>query len=938
MARRRRRRTRRRRRRNSFFPLVLRVIAIVLIGSVIYYLMGGFGSRSAITDNVATTIGDTTAQVGNAAKATLTNSKDVLVSAASTGAKSVADSAQAAKQTVAEAAAVAKSAVSGDVARVSAKADSVVNLLTFGRNPANAQPAAINRNTTAAANVSTGGESFIQPRTQARTRQQQGPSANQIFNSMMTAYANAETYSDNGQIHLDYRQQGLAKREVMKFSTAWDAKRGACRAELFESKVICDGALLTCYIYDVDTKNFGRQQLVIPVSGNRQPPIGKLISDDIARSFVTGSQDFPVRNSQRPIGDVLLPPALALLSGDVKSSWLNPSSTKIRFEDSDVDGVDCYCIGSGVRSESKLYIDKATALIRRVDYPQQLLVENLLMRSDVKEIALYATFADAQMNRSLVGKDFTVKAQPNARTVSKFVELPQALPSDYLGKTIRNIELIDRNGDPFNVDNLRGQITTVAWIGNELWIPLVDQLSQIKRSGYQEFQFGVAYPAALLSPASNEVPRPVDDLRAKERLGVPLLLDTGAAAETLQLNELPVLLVFDQNGKVQFVRSMKDRQWGDELKTVLGRLANNEDIAQEMLDGYLTHLDDYDAALQRVSADQLLAGHSVAVAEPVARRTPIRDTKIKLTPNKKWSQDSFERPGNILVVPERILGDVRFAIFDGFQTLNLIDDRGEVLQREKLDIPQEQGVSLIRLGGGGRGVFAVFEKRGSQVHFFDRNLQKITSFPKATERHNGILDCSPIGEDGKFLLSFNDDHGVYEFDPLTGRAEVFSKMVATKTAVFGSKVVGLVNGEVVDLDRGDVLVGNDSGDLTALNSVEGRGDQLVATVRSAADQWDAVSYSSDLSSRWSVPLNSQLFTNEVESISSVTTKSGETYWSFVDSGNSVCLISDRGTWLGDFEAESAIHGVALATRGDKVDLVVSTSDKVVCWALNYSAR
>ena len=952
MARRRRRRTttRRRRRRSSFFPLVLRVAAIVIIGCVIYYFTRSPAQRQEISSNIATKtgnittkIGDKAAQVGDATKATLTNSKDVLVSAASTGAKSVANSAQIATTKVADAAtgaaAVVKSGMTADVARVSSQADSVVKLLSFRRNSTNARPIGLRQNTTAAANVSTGGETFLQPRTQDRTRQQQkGPSANQIFNSMMTAYANAETYSDKGKIHLDYRQQGLAKREVMNFSTAWDARRGACRAELFESKVICDGDLLTCYIYDVDTKNFGRQQLVIPVEGSRKPPIGRLVSDDIARSFVTGSQDFPVRNPERGAANVLLPPALALLSGVAESPWLNRASTKVRLEDAQIGGADCYCIGSGVQSESKLYIDKRTSLIRQVEYPKQLLVRNLLSQPDVKEIKLYATFADAQIDRSLAGQDFTVKAQPGATTVRQFVELAQTLPSDYLGKTIRDIELIDRNGKPFNADKFRGQITTIAWIGHELWIPLVDQLSQLKRSGYQDFQFGVAYPQSMLSPKSTEVPRPVDDLQAKERLGIPLLLDSGAAAESLQLNEFPALLVFDQDGKVQFVRSMKDRQWSDELKTVLGRLAKNEDIAQEMLDGYLIHLDEYDAELQRVSADNLLAGNSVAAAEPSARRTPIRDTKVKLTPNKKWSQDSFDGPGNILVLPTGMFGDARLAIFDGFQTLNLIDDRGEVVAREKLDIPQDQGVSLIRVSGGNRGLLAVFEKRGSQVHFFDRNMDRITSFPKATEQHNGILDCSPIGQQDKFLLSFNDDHGIYEFDPLTGNAEVFAKAIAKKTAVFDRRLVGLVRGEVVDLDRGDVLVGNGSGDLTAMTTLDERDDYLVATVRSAANQWDAVSYSSDFKSRWSVPLKSQLFNNEVESISGVATKSGETYWAFVDSGNSVCLISDRGTWLGDFEAESAIHGVALVAQGDDVDLVVSTSDKVVCWALNYSAR
>ena len=232
----------------------------------------------------------------------------------------------------------------------------------------------------------------------------------------------------------------------------------------------------------------------------------------------------------------------------------------------------------------------------------------------------------------------------------------------------------------------------------------------------------------------------------------------------------------------------------------------------------------------------------------------------------------------------------------------------------------------------------MFEKRGKQVHFFDRNLERITSFPKADEAHTGISDCLPIGESGKFLLSFNDEHGVYEFDPSTGSAKAFAKTKASKTVVFNGQPIGLVNGEVLGLSRGDVLIGNTAGDLAAIATVDGQDDHLVSTVRTNADQWEAVSYDKDFKSRWSVPLTSQLFNNEVEPISGATTQAGETFWAVVDSGDAVCLISDRGTWLGDFKAESAIHGVALAVEGERLDLIVSTSDKVVCWALNYQAK
>lgn len=937
-----RRRRRRRRNRSSFLPLVFRVVAILLIGGVIYYVTRSPEKQQQIAENVVAKIGDKTAQVADAAKSALSDSKDVVNSSTATTAQLISNQADAVAGTNRFG-----SSVSSQGQNDAGKSGS--GFFNFNKNqtsPRSSQSTNLLQPTNAvAANI--------------RQSQLQGPTANQIFDSMIGVYANAKSYSDDGKIRLDYRKQGLPKREVMNFSTAWDRWQNSYRGELFETKVVANGKLLTCYIFDVDTKNFGRQQLVIPYSGspagrsgdgrvgvgsnnsnginngngNSEAPLGRLLEDDIARSFVSGSQDFPVENTRQGSNENLLPPAMALFSSDINPPWFEPTATKVRLDDEKIGSYDCYCIESGGSLKAKLYVDKSTSLIRQIEYPAELLDRRLLNSPDVEDVRLYATFANSEIDREISPHLFEVKTQPGATTVRRFVELAQTLPSDYLGKTIDQIELLDRNGRSFGVENLRGKITTMAWVGDEIWVPLVDQMIQMKRAGFTNFDFAVAYPSSMLSPASTDVPRPVEQLQVKERAGVTLLLDSGAASEQLQLNELPMLLVFDQNAKVQFVRSMKDDSWADELKVVLERLGGGEDVAPEMLNQYLEHLRDYDASLRQVSADSLLRSNATPPAAKVSvpNRKQVRDTKIQLTPNKKWSQDLFASPGNILVLPRGMFGESQFAIFDGFQTLNFLDDRGQVLQREKLDMPLDQGVSLIRLAQGADPMLAVFERRGSQVHFFDRSLQRVSSFPKLSEQHDGILDCLPIAS-GKFLLAFNDQHGVYQFDPSTGEAELYSDAIASHAVNLPSGAVGLVEGEVVDLKTGTVLVGNSIGSTAALGMA---GQRLVSTVRKSADRWEAVSYSSDFKSRWTVPLTSQLFDNQVESISGIVTDSGDRYWAFVDSGDAVCLISDRGTWLGDFKAESSIHGVALAVDGDDVDLVVSTSDKVVCWALNY---
>lgn len=922
-----RRRRRRRRNRSSFLPLVFRVVAILLIGGVIYYVTRSPEKQQQIAENVAAKIGEKTAGVADAAAVALADSKDVVNSATSTTAQLISNQASSITENVRPDTNNFNSANNAN----NQSQTSGSGFFNFNRSsapPSNQGNNAIEASNGIAANV--------------RPTPPQGPTADQIFDAMRAAYANAKSYSDDGKIRLDYRKQGLPKREVMNFSTAWNRWGGLFRSELFESKVVGDGKLLTCYIFDVDTKNFGRQQLVIPYESSAAgsnadggTPLEQLLADDIARSFVGGSQDFPIENPRRGSSEILLPPAMSMFSNAINSSWLDSAASKIRLEDEKVGSLDCYCIQTEGRNNAKLYVDKGNGLVRQIEYPPQLLDRRLLNSPDVEDVRLYATFENAAIDREASAELFEVTTQPGATTVRQFVELAQTLPSDYLGKTIDDIEFLDRNGRPYGVQNLRGNITTIAWIGDEVWVPLVDQISQLKRGGFSNFEFSVAYPSSMLSPASTtaEVPRPVESLRIKERSGVSLLLDSGSASDRLQLNEFPALLVFDQNAKVQFVRSMKDDRWGDELKVVLERLANGEDVATEMLNQYLQHLDDYDVSLRQVSADHLLLSNASArsAVGSSPRSKPIRDTKVKLTPNKKWSQDLFASPGNILVLPPGLFGASKFAIFDGFQTLNFLDDRGQVLKREKLDMPLDQGVSLIRLGQGTDPLLAVFERRGSQVHFFDRSLQRVSSFPKLTEQHEGVLDCLPV-DDGGFLLAFGGQHGVYQFDPLTGEAELYTDAVATHAVQLASRAIGLVDGEVVDLKSGTVLVGNAGGQTVTLGLA---GQRLVSTVRKSADQWEAVSYETDFKPRWSVPLTSQLFDNHVESISGVETASGDRYWSFVDSGDAVCLISDRGTWLGDFKAESTIQGVALSVNGDEVDLIVSTSDKVVCWALNY---
>ncbi len=943
---------RRRRRNGNYIPLILRLVAIVVIGIVVYRFI-------APSSSVAPEVPIAADQSENnliANSGTVTGT-DVLAASATTAEPEKSSSWSfasllgfgASDEPSATTAAQSSGNVAPQMIATTSPPSSQTGDGQFAPPTGKRNPFSQVSNPTSEKQGASNSANRINAATAQNRIAQQAPSdgrsAAQILSATRAAYQKLANYSDQGKIALNYRLKGELIAEQQPFSTTWDAQNNLYSGKLFSTEVLCDGKLLSCFMYHIDTENFGNQQLVIPVQPRSTPPVGRLVNDQFARNFIAGTENLPLAAPQSAAEMFAMPPALAMLSDQVTSPWLDNGTQLQRRPDQKLENVNCYVLDSTPRQSARdtatLWIDQSTLLVRQIKFPNTLVVSKILASPDVTDIELVASFPNQKLNAALPPQQFTVTRYKNAQPVKKFIRLPDSLVSDSIGKSASIARFFNRDGDRVNAGDFKANVNTIVWLGDQRNLGLVDQLAEFKKAYPQSFGFHAVFSGDLADLRTG-VPTPVPSLRQKERLGIPLLFDDGSALQALQLKSMPAMLVLGPNGRVQFSQNLSDPDWPQRLKSVLQRLSGGEDIAKEMLNDYRDHYQEYGDELERYSANSYFG----SVAKPVAAKIDRgeRDTSIKLMPNKKWEQRDFALPGNIMVLSERAgqtFGNARYAAFDGRQTLRFIDGRGVATGKIVLEIPENPALAVLRYNPAGEGSFVAFERMGAQVHVFDSQMQLLRSFPSLEQKHSGILDCQPVpSAEGKFFISFSDKNGVYLFDANTGKPERVSDQIvsALATSSGGSQLIGVVDGQLFDLDAQRGSNGLSGAQVHQLLQSGTDSGQYGATVRSADNKWAAIGLSKQLDRIWSVDLRSQLLENPVEPIAVGQNSDGETFWAVVDDQSTVCLISGRGTWLGDWKSKSPIRGLAIATSGREVDLIVSTEDSVVAWALNYQAR
>ena len=742
--------------------------------------------------------------------------------------------------------------------------------------------------------------------------------AEEIIGSVVKQYSQLESYQDKAVLYLSYRLEGRPIQEPHPLAIAWNRKH-QFSADWFNSQIRCDGKQLSCYVFDISSGNIDNQQVWIPVDGN--VPILGLRQDRIASHFLFGNSELPLNESPAADTSPLLHPILGFMQTDLQSRWLHEPSSIKRLPNAKLDGQDCYRVQSNDRGREYVsWINTQSGVIKQVELPLQYLHSDVLAAQEITQLKFCIRFHEVEMNQMIPPKRLLTEKKLAAKTVRRFVELPDSLPSQMLGKQIEKLDFVQINGK--SVELRPGGNTTVL-----LWLNAVDASQRLEELARLKSQidksismFAVISDDFLLDPLRGP-PELLPTFKKLRQSAIPLLHDRKLKNSlALKIKAVPCIAVFNKQLELQYADAIESAHWTESAITAVTRIGNGEPLAAEMIAQYQKHLDSYHRQLA-------LAGNSAANSANSSSKSIVSQS-VAVDNKLAWQLNSLKEPGNVYSLSD---SDLVYVI-DGWQTVVQLDiENDEPPRTFPLELPNGAAINRLRLtrNRDQKIRIAAYSLLGKQVFIFDDEFRLISQFPESLEafQHDGITQCQWLDQGEKILCSFIDDHGLIEFNLQTNThrslldqpTKTFCQLdgglihVDEDRFVFNrSPIPGLENLKAVsslqipDHESGCLLVGVDPGGSWHLNRVDKNGKVA-----------------------WNSPIGDQYFEHDMESVS--IGQSGSLMTIAVTSTDGVVqILNGTGQQVRTHHLSRQIRGLGISQFG-KMSRMIISQDEVQCW-------
>lgn len=788
---------------------------------------------------------------------------------------------------------------------------------------------------TATAPPVAGNEGQVEPRAI-----QTGPDGEAIIRDLVTTYSNATSYSDQAVLYLSYRLHGQSIQEPQRWSTAWD-RTGRLAAQLFNGHVRCDGGLLSCYVYDIESANLDNQHLLIPY--DNQLPIRQLFRDSIAKHFLGGYSELPLDETDLVSAAKLVPAPISLLTNQNRNGWLQNPSQVERLADQVFNGSACYvvrCLAQGMTAD--VWIDQRTKTLVQMSLPLKLLAGEVITSPEITDVVLVAKFHNAVLDGPVTDEMFAIEPRPDATPVLRFVALPEPFPSELIGKTAPDFNLITAEGKLRDLLFFDGKVTAFLWLGGRASYSAIGRLETLTADlPAERFHIASIYSDSELKTPGSGSREPVEGLdSAMKQASIPIYYDPQlVASSSLRVKTIPSVIVMDGDSRIQYAKSLSDKSWLTDVKAALQRVDAGDDVAAEMQQEYDRFLDSYRQQLVTVSAVDLIDAPQPESVSQVSLGHGHSRQRMRLRPEKTWTNQEFKQSGNVVVLDPVVDNQAALLIFDGWRTVAQVDSTsGQILSRVELKLPAGEAANLIRSGTlpNRERLFAVFSELGEQVFLFDGDWNPIGTYPDNDLEHQGIRDCRVSDLDGngvsELIVAFDDKNGVHLVDPDTRAGEQISTVAAESVVSLEDEIVITAEGKIGILKTG--LTNVEETELQ-FHRVGALGKEFLGGIGMTENgQWNVVGFDKALNRVWTLSIGPQFFETGIEPIAVARADSSEIIWAIADSEDAIHLVSGSGKWLGDFQSESRLSGIALSAQAGRTSLIVSNAEGVECWNLN----
>lgn len=782
---------------------------------------------------------------------------------------------------------------------------------------------------------------------------EKGITAEEILRRSAKIYQNCKSYSDEGELHVQFPGPGEPSR--FPFSVQFLRKDQKVRISAYQVTLASDGKRMRGMVEDALSNNLDSQFLDAPAPNPLKPE--NVISDPEAAAILSqgGGGPPPVLDwllSGAPFKEVLATPdrLKKLPSREVGGKSYYRVQVDLGVE-SAAEKTSKKPAGATAASFIVLWFDQSSWLVGKLEYPH---ITNAAKGESAAAdaITITAELTNAKIDSSIADDEFTLKPTKEAKIVSFFVPPPPPMPTERLGKEAPKFEINKMEGGKVTSEELKGKTAVLLFIRNH---PACEEAARQLTEVYRALKTDDRFAFWVVANESREVSNAnISGMLERWGVTIPAARDSGpATSDALKIGSLPTLVILDPQGRMQLSQSFGFGALATTLPAVCEQVAAGENVFERLLEGQKQY--EQRLALARSggkSTSLQLAPTKIAEARP--------PRKLKL--NKAWDLPAGNKPTSCLISTE-IDGELRLLALQSPRKLQWLSPAGKELGEIALEAPESANLSVLRAARNKKNqlTLTAFTPGGEAAYFFDKQGKLLTSFPPSGQPHEGVADALVTDLDGKdgveAYVGFSAFLGVQAADLKGDRLwRNLAIPSVISLAMSPPAVVGFRRLYATD-DRGRIIMLNQFGkhefvaladreihrlfyrtDLQASEAAEN--DAIYCGISfQEKDELLAIGYDAEFNEAWTYKLPPGVFVGPVQYATALpipATK--DVLWLIAAPDGSIHFIGSQAQFEDSFCVGERILAMASAIHDDKPMLIYATESGIHARTIELPAK
>lgn len=766
---------------------------------------------------------------------------------------------------------------------------------------------------------------------------------------MRSSYAQLSAYEDEARMLIRFpvgRQIQEERAQLRLQFQRPDKIRLEIQKEAHRVNMAYDGQHWRAHIVDPTTNNFDNQFVL---SANDQPPSVAAIYQ--TAEYVSVERPNEMLNALMSLPAPLLVSQVAFLLDPDSVTQMIESSSDIRsLSEQSIQGRPCERIRVTTEGGSFVFwIDHSDHLLRRIQFPTGDRQPGT-PTSHLGKSMLQCDYGRIRTAGSFPPGTFEIQQPAQAQVVRNFVLPPPANVDSMVNQKVEDFWFTDLRGERTLSAYWEDKVGVFVWWDNDQTSRLLlEQLNQVAETFAADRR--VAMLAVSVIPSTQMSHLQVQRIAEQWDLGLAVVRDLEAfGRHKFRIEQAPAIVMLSENGTVQLQEPGDEEITAAHLTTVINKLLDGENLAEQ----YLDFLKQRDAQYARLLATAGVASPTITPDAGMVGIEPASPpSRLRLT--QRWRNDQIPRPGNILMIRGGLRDEV--LVNSGLDQFVRLSSYGSVQDTVQPPGPDELFMTTIRtaVDRGGQRYFLTLAHQGEAIHVFDDRWQHQLTYPQ-DNLGDKIQDAqlADLDDDGELELyvALGGARGVHRVN-WQGRREWTNQTVAPVLSLTVSPD---------NSGRSFLLVTNDRGKIEPLDA-EGERQQSVTVpswsihhlVAAPTDQSPAAGFcgvaqmpdgslvavglSALMTELWSQPVSRGTYGSPVDFIQPAEWgPRGNLYWIVAAPTGKIHIMSADGQFHDEFTSGSQLYGLAGYRSNGSNLLLASTEAGVTAWEVELPEK